>query len=210
MSLRESNGSLFESHRATVMRPDRSNFSPKTRRRPSQPICRTAFTNFRMACPFAQVTFPFEQGALPFEQAALPFEQTPFPFEQTSLPLEQAPFPLEQGAFPFEQAPFPLEQTPFPLEQGAFPFEQTAVAICNGLFPSYLREIPAKRRKYRQSGIPRQTRTLIKSYAHCHLDPRRPGNVLGKSQFTLGVAFPPHRHTGHDTPAPEPAPTPTP
>ena len=66
---------------------------------------------------------------------------------------------------------------------------QTAFSIWNGLFSSYLHGIPAKRRKSHPSGISRQTLTLIKNYENCHLDSRRPGNVLGKSQFTLGFAI---------------------
>jgi hypothetical protein len=113
MTIRDSAGSLLQSHRARITAPDRRNFLPKNHRLAARPLSpddapqlqsavpnfRTAFPFFRMALPNCWTTFPFFRETFPNSRAISPFYWTTSPNFSTAFPIGNGLFPKHLWRF---------------------------------------------------------------------------------------------------------------
>ena len=144
MSIRETVGSLLESHRAKSSHPDRRVFIPQPGRLPS-------------AAQFSG-RLPQLRSTVPNSPTAVPNFPTPIPIFPATLPIAKAPVPIFRMVvpnfptlFPNFSASLPIFPRVFPNFPATFPNFPSATLISNGLFPRYLCGISAKSRKKRKN-----------------------------------------------------------
>ncbi len=130
MSIRETVGSLVESHRAKGSHPDRRNFIPQTDRLPS-------VAHFPL--PQLRSTVPNSPTSVPNFQTTIPIFQTTFPNAKATVPIFRKAVPNESAYVPNFSAIFPIASAIFPNFPATFPNFSPVNLISKRLFPSHLR-----------------------------------------------------------------------
>ncbi len=133
----ESVGSFTGSHRAKSSRPDRRILLPKSRRLSGATRFSGRHPQLRGIVPKASMFVLYGPPAVPIFPAMLPNAKAPVPTGGMAVPNGSASAPNFSVIFPIAPGVFPN----FP---ATFPNFSPAALVCNGLFPSHLRDLVSR------------------------------------------------------------------